>query len=134
MHVWRRSLNLALTAALLCSSAPALAPRARAQEAAKPQAAAAAAPADLDAKLAAVEKAVEERRQALGIPGLSLVIVKDDKVIYMKGLGYKDFEKKVPVTPDTLFAIGSSSKAFTAMLLAMAADEGKLSLDDSPKK
>jgi CubicO group peptidase (beta-lactamase class C family) len=130
MHVWRRTLNLALSAAMLFSAAPA--PRAHAQEAAKAQAAAPAA--DLDAKLAAVEKAVEERRQALGIPGLSLVIVKDDKVVYMKGLGYKDFEKKAPVTPDTLFAIGSSSKAFTAMLVAMAADAGKLSLDDSPKK
>ncbi|HWS86300.1 MAG TPA: serine hydrolase [Pyrinomonadaceae bacterium] len=133
MHVWRRSLNLALSAAMLFSTASALAPRARAQEAAKAQAASAA-PSDLDAKLAAIEKAVEERRQALGIPGLSLVIVKDDRVVYMKGLGHKDFEKKVPVTPDTLFAIGSSSKAFTAMLVAMAADEGKLSLDDSPKK
>jgi CubicO group peptidase (beta-lactamase class C family) len=131
MHVWRRSLNLALSAAMLFSAVPVLAPRASAQTAAKPQAAA---PADLDAKLAAIEKAVEEKRKALGIPGLSLVIVKDDKVIYMKGLGYKDFERKVPVTPDTLFAIGSSSKAFTAMLVAMAADEGKLSLDDSPKK
>lgn len=134
MHVWRRSLNLALSAALFFSAAPALAPRASAQEAAKPTAAAAPAPADLDAKLAAIEKAVEEKRQALGIPGVSLVIVKDDRVIYMKGLGYKDFEQKVPVTPDTLFAIGSSSKAFTAMLVAMAADEGKLTLEDSPKK
>ncbi|MBV8857190.1 MAG: serine hydrolase [Acidobacteria bacterium] len=131
MHVWRRSLNLALSAAMLFSTPALLAARASAQEAAKAQAAA---PADLDAKLAAIEKAVEEKRQALGIPGLSLVIVKDDKVIYLKGLGYKDFEKKAPVTPDTLFAIGSSSKAFTAMLVAMAADEGKLSLDDSPKK
>jgi CubicO group peptidase (beta-lactamase class C family) len=52
----------------------------------------------------------------------------------MKGLGYRDFERKVPVTPDTLFAIGSSTKAFTAMLVAMGADEGKISLDDSPKK
>jgi CubicO group peptidase (beta-lactamase class C family) len=40
----------------------------------------------------------------------------------------------VPVTPDTRFAIGSASKAFTAMLAVIAADEGKLSLDDSPKK
>jgi CubicO group peptidase (beta-lactamase class C family) len=131
MHVWRRSLNFALSAAMLFSTPAVLAPRANAQEAAQAQAAT---PADLDARLAAIEKAVEERRQALGIPGLSLVIVKDDKVIYLKGLGYKDFEKQVPVTPDTLFAIGSSSKAFTAMLAAMAADEGKLSLDDSPKK
>jgi CubicO group peptidase (beta-lactamase class C family) len=131
MHVWRRSLNLALSAAMLFSSASALAPRAQAQEAAKAQAAA---PANLDARLAAIEKAVEERRVANGIPGLSLVIVKDDRVIYMKGFGYKDFEKKVAVTPDTLFAIGSSSKAFTALLVAMAADAGKLSLDDPPKK
>ena len=135
MHVWRRSLNLALSAAMFFSAAPALAPRASAQgAAAKPQGPAAAAPADLDAKLAAIEKAVEERRQALGIPGVSLVIVKDDRVVYMKGLGYRDFEGKVPVTPDTRFAIGSSSKAFTAMLVAMAADAGKLSLEDSPKK
>ncbi len=132
MHVWRRSLNLALSAAMFFSTATALAPRSQAQEAAKAQTAAA--PADLDAKLAAIEKAVEERRVANGIPGLSLVIVKDDKVIYLKGLGHKDFERKVPVTPDTLFAIGSSSKAFTAILVALAADEGKLSLDDAPKK
>ena len=133
MHARRRPLNFALAAALLLTSAPALAPRAAAQDAPKAQAAPAA-PADLEARLAAVEKAVEEKRQALGIPGLSLVIVKDDRVVYMKGLGYKDFERKAPVTPDTLFAIGSSSKAFTAMLLAMATDEGKLSLEDSPKK
>ncbi|HEX8147626.1 MAG TPA: serine hydrolase [Pyrinomonadaceae bacterium] len=133
MHVWRRSLNLALSAAMFFPAATALAPRAAAQGAAKAQAAAAA-PADLAAKLAAIEKAVEERRVANGIPGLSLVIVKDDRVIYMKGFGHRDFEKKVPVTPDTLFAIGSSSKAFTAMLVAMAVDEGKLSLDDPPKK
>jgi CubicO group peptidase (beta-lactamase class C family) len=140
MHARRRPLNLALAAALLLSSAPALAPRAAAQDAPKPQPnapksqAASAATPDLAARLAAVEKAVEEKRQQLGIPGLSLVIVKDDRVVYMKGLGHKDFERKVPVTPDTLFAIGSSSKAFTAMLVAMAADAGKLSLEDSPKK
>ena len=84
--------------------------------------------------LAAIEKTIDDKRKEFGIPGLSLAIVKDDKVIYLKGLGVKDFEKKIPVTPDTLFAIGSSSKAFTAMLAVMSADEGKLSLDDSPKK
>ena len=84
--------------------------------------------------LAAIEKAIDQKRQELGIPGVSLVIVKDDRVIYMKGLGVKDFEKKLPVTPDTLFAIGSASKAFTSMLAVMSVDEHKLSLDDSPKK
>lgn len=86
------------------------------------------------AALARIETALDARRKELNIPGMSLAIVKDDKVIYMKGLGVKDFERGVPVTPDTLFAIGSSSKAFTAMAAVMSQDDGKLSLDDSPKK
>ena len=76
--------------------------------------------------LTAIEKAIDQKRQELGIPGLSLVIVKDDKVIYIKGLGVKDFEHKLPVTPDTLFAIGSASKAFTSMLDA----DAKITLRD----
>lgn len=86
------------------------------------------------AALQKIEEKTEARRKELGIPGMSLVIVKDDQIIYMKGLGYKDFEKKVPVTPDTLFAIGSATKAFTALSVLMSQDEAKLSLDDSPKK
>jgi CubicO group peptidase (beta-lactamase class C family) len=101
--------------------------------AARPAAAQAPAP-DLASRLAAIEKAIDEKRQALGIPGASLAIVKDDKVIYTKGFGLRDVDRKLPVTPDTLFAIGSSSKAFTAMAVVMAADDGKLSLDDPPKR
>jgi CubicO group peptidase (beta-lactamase class C family) len=89
---------------------------------------------DLSARLAIIEKALDEKRKELHIPGVSFVIVKDDKVVYMKGLGLKDVERNLPVTPDTLFAIGSSTKAFTALSAAMSADDGKLSLDDSPKK
>src|SRR6185369_6243752 len=103
-----------------------------AQQAPAPKPAATAA--DYSAPLAAIEKAIDDKRKEFGIPGLSLVIVKDDQVIYLKGLGVKDLERNIPVTPDTRFAIGSSSKAFTAMLAVMSADEGKLSLDDSPKK
>jgi CubicO group peptidase (beta-lactamase class C family) len=89
---------------------------------------------ELAAKLSAIEKAVEDKRKSLGVPGLSLVIVKDDRVIYAKGLGLKDVERNLPVTVDTLFAIGSCTKAFTAMIAEMSVDDGKLSLDDSPKK
>ncbi len=89
---------------------------------------------DLQKSLQTIEEKVEKRRNELGIPGISLVIVKDGEIIYMKGLGYKDFEKKVPVTADTQFAIGSASKAFTALSVLMSADEGKVNLDDSPKK
>jgi CubicO group peptidase (beta-lactamase class C family) len=89
---------------------------------------------DQSTALAAIEKAVDEKRKELGIPGLSLVIVKDDRVIYIKGLGLKDVERGLAVTPDTLFAIGSCTKAFTAMAAMMSVDEGRLSLDDSPKR
>jgi len=89
---------------------------------------------DLQKSLQTIEERVEKRRAELGIPGMSLVIVKDGEIIYMKGLGYKDFENKIAVTPDTQFAIGSATKAFTALSVLMSQDEGKLSLDDSPKK
>lgn len=89
---------------------------------------------DLQKSLQTIEEKVEKRRNELGIPGMSLVIVKDGEIIFMKGFGYKDFEKKIAVTPDTQFAIGSATKAFTALSVLMAQDEGKLSLDDSPKK
>lgn len=85
-------------------------------------------------QLSAIEEKVEKRRQELGIPGMSLVIVKDGQIIYLKGFGYKDLENKVPVTPDTQFAIGSITKSFTGLSVLMSADEGKLSLEDSPKK
>src|SRR5438105_2397558 len=90
--------------------------------------------APLDTKLAAVENAIDAKRQELHIPGASLVIVKDDKIIYIKGLGERDVEQHLQVTPETLFAIGSSTKAFTAMTVLMSADDGKLSLEDNPKK
>lgn len=89
---------------------------------------------DLQKSLQIIEEKVEKRRAELGIPGMSLVIVKDGEIIYMKGLGFKDFEKKIAVTPDTQFAIGSASKAFTALSVLMSQDEGKLSLDDNPRK
>lgn len=91
-------------------------------------------PGDLQKGLQIIEEKTEARRKELGIPGMSLVIVKDGQIIFMKGFGYRDFENKIPVTPDTEFAIGSSTKAFTALSVLMSQDEGKLSLDDSPKK
>jgi CubicO group peptidase (beta-lactamase class C family) len=93
----------------------------------------AAAPDRYSESLTAIEEKVEARRKELGIPGMSLAIVKDDQVIYSKGLGYKDFENKVPVTADTQFAIGSTTKAFTALSVLMTEDEGKISLDASPR-
>jgi CubicO group peptidase (beta-lactamase class C family) len=90
--------------------------------------------ADLQLRLAKIEEKLEARRKELGIPGMSLVIVKDGEIVYMKGLGYKDYAKQIPVTPDSQFAIGSATKAFTALSVLMSEDEGKVSLSDNPKK
>lgn len=84
--------------------------------------------------LQVIEKTLEARRQELHIPGVAFAIVKDDQVIYSHGFGVRDVEHNLPVTADTLFAIGSSTKAFTAMTMLMSADDGKLRLADSPKK
>src|SRR5262245_31889396 len=89
---------------------------------------------DIAAKLAEIEKQVEEKRKELGVPGVAIAIVQDDKVIFQKGFGLRDVERNLPVTADTIFAIGSCTKAFTAMAAVISQDAGKLSLDDSPKK
>lgn len=121
-------LSLILVFSVFCVSLPTAA-RAQAQSLSAEKVSS-----DLQFKLKTIEEKLEKRRQELGIPGVSLAIVKDDQIIYLKGLGYKDFEKKIPVTPDTEFAIGSASKAFTALSALMSQDEGKLSIDDNPKK
>src|SRR6185295_7260933 len=91
-------------------------------------------PSDLAEKLAKIEKEIEEKRKELGVPGVAVAIVKDDMVIFQKGFGLRDVERNLPVTPDTIFAIASCTKSFTAMAAVISQDEGKLSLDDSPKK
>jgi CubicO group peptidase (beta-lactamase class C family) len=60
------------------------------------------------------------------VPGAAIAVVKDDQVIFSKGFGYRDLKSRLPVTPNTLFAIGSATKAFTTTLLGILVDEGKL--------
>ncbi|KXH84317.1 serine hydrolase [Chryseobacterium kwangjuense] len=67
-------------------------------------------------------------------PGFSIAIVKNSKLIYSKGFGYSNIEKKQKVDENTLFAIGSTSKAFTTGLLGILEAEHKLSFDDNPRK
>jgi CubicO group peptidase (beta-lactamase class C family) len=61
--------------------------------------------------------------------GFAVAVVEKDKVIYAKGFGYRDLENKIPVTPNTLFAIGSCTKAFTASILGILQKDGKLELN-----
>ncbi len=85
-------------------------------------------------QLERITKKLEEIRKRAGVVGMSVVIVKDDKVIYRRGFGQRDAAKNLPATPGTVYAIGSTSKAFTCLLATEAAAEGKLKLTDSPTK
>jgi CubicO group peptidase (beta-lactamase class C family) len=69
-----------------------------------------------------------------GVPGAAIAIVRPDGVAYAKGYGAREIGKPDPVTPDTAFAIGSTTKAFTAAAIAMLVDEGKMSWDDPVRK
>lgn len=64
--------------------------------------------------------------------GLAVAVVKDNKVIYSKGFGYRDLNKKLPVNANTIFHIASMTKAFTGSLLGILEGEDKLSLKDKP--
>lgn len=69
-----------------------------------------------------------------GVPGMSVAIVKDGKVIFSKGYGVKEIGKPEKADENTLYAIASNSKAFTTAAIAMMVQEGKLSLDDKVRK
>jgi CubicO group peptidase (beta-lactamase class C family) len=60
--------------------------------------------------------------------GLAIAVIKDGKVVFAKGYGYRDRKHQLPVTTKTLFAIGSSTKAFTSMALKMAENNGLIDL------
>lgn len=64
------------------------------------------------------------------MPGVSVGIVYNGELIYQKGFGYADTEKKIPSTPDSRYRIASQTKLFTAIGIMILRDEGKLSLDD----
>jgi CubicO group peptidase (beta-lactamase class C family) len=67
-------------------------------------------------------------------PGLALAIVRDDSVIFMKGYGVRKMGEKDPVTPATMFAIASTTKAMTAACLGMLVDSAKVRWDDPVTK
>ncbi|HMV46565.1 MAG TPA: serine hydrolase [Blastocatellia bacterium] len=79
--------------------------------------------------LAGFDDVVNDAMKKLDVPGMAIAIVKGKQVIYAKGFGYRDVEKQLPVTADTLFAIGSSTKAFTTFVLGTLVDEGKVEWD-----
>ncbi len=82
-----------------------------------------------DKRLAGIDTFINRILKEWSAAGVTVAVVEKNKVIMAKGFGYKDYENKVPVTENTLFAIGSCTKAFTSSLLAFPMKDGKLDLD-----
>ena len=68
------------------------------------------------------------------LPGMAVLVARDGKVAFQGGFGFADLEKKIAVTTDTKFRIGSVSKQFTAAAILRLADDGKLTLADKLEK
>ena len=73
---------------------------------------------------------IEEKIEQDKTPGLAVAVVNGSDVDY-KNWGYANIEEQTPVTENTVFSIGSCSKAFTALAIFLLQEEGKLSIEDS---
>src|ERR1700749_2834908 len=83
----------------------------------------------LEERLKEIDEYAAKAGQDWKVPGFSVAIVKDDKVVFARGYGVRELGKPDAVDKDTLFAVASNTKAFTAAALATLVDEGKISWD-----
>jgi CubicO group peptidase (beta-lactamase class C family) len=88
----------------------------------------------LDDKLKEIDAYAQNVMNTWKRPGMAIAVVKDDKQVFAKGYGVRELGKQEPVDADTLFAIASNSKAFTAAALAILVDEKKVAWDDKVSK
>jgi CubicO group peptidase (beta-lactamase class C family) len=86
----------------------------------------------LDTRLAGIDAKLEALLAEWKVAGFAVAVVEKNKVVYAKGFGYRDLENKKPATANTLFAIGSCSKAFTSALLGQLRQDKKLAFSDKP--
>ena len=84
---------------------------------------------DIAKKLQGFDSYMEQLRKDWNTPGIGVGIVVNDKLVFAKGYGYRDYENKLPFTPKTLCQIASNSKLFTAIAAGMLVQEGKLTWD-----
>lgn len=76
------------------------------------------------------EASISAIMQEIPVAGLSVAVVKGNRVIYAHSFGYMDLENRIPLTNDNIFRIASISKSFSATTIMQLAENGKLSLDD----
>ncbi|WP_244364406.1 serine hydrolase domain-containing protein [Paenibacillus cellulositrophicus] len=85
-------------------------------------------------KIQKIEQYVKNQQSISKIPGISLVIVEKGETVYQKGFGYANVKTKTPVTSDTLFEIGSTTKAFTGLAILQLEKQGLLHRTDNVQK
>ena len=78
---------------------------------------------------AVIDSSVDRAMRELHVPGVAIGIIQDGKVILAKGYGVRQLGQGAPVTSDTIFAVGSMTKSFTAVTMAAMVDEKKLDWD-----
>jgi len=81
-----------------------------------------------------IDSIIEHALKSWRAPGASIGIVRDDRIIYLKGHGIRQAGRSEPVTPDTVFPLASCTKAFTTLALAMLVDQGKMHWQDPVRK
>ena len=85
--------------------------------------------AEVAQKLQGFDTFMEKTLKDWNAPGIGVGIVVNDKLVFAKGYGYRDYEKKLPITANTLFPIASNTKLFTAVAAGFLVEEGKLTWD-----
>ena len=83
---------------------------------------------------AQIDALVQRVSTTFQVPGIAVAIIKDKQIVYMKAYGVRSLNTRQSVDENTLFGIGSNSKAFTTAALAMLVDEAKLTWDDKVTK
>ena len=81
-----------------------------------------------------LDSVIAEAMARWRVPGLAIAAARGDDVVLLRGFGVRDVESGLRVTPQTLFALGSITKSFTVVGLAMAADAGKLDWDATVRR
>jgi CubicO group peptidase (beta-lactamase class C family) len=81
-----------------------------------------------------IDTLVRRTMEQWRVPGLALVIVRDDRVIYLKAFGVREVGKPDPVTVDTVFPVASCTKSFTTLAMGMLVDDDRLGWDDPLRK
>lgn len=72
---------------------------------------------------------IQHGMEKASVPGLSIALVDDQRIVWAEGFGYADKERDIPATADTLYRVGSISKLFTATAAMQLAEQGRLDID-----